>query len=267
MRPTRTKKFLNLEKVADLMPGATKALREAMGALWQENRGAKILLVGNTGAGKTSVVNNLLRPYRTLPAGSTREVAEVLAQPTAGGNVVLVDTPGNEQYFHLLGEYLDELAAGRIMGVLNVVTYGYNDPQGRKPESDRPSAYRRQEVNQKYLERQRHDDLRYLDRWLISNELIHESIKWIITVVNKLDLWSDIYEEVLGYYGANGEFGKRVLEVLREGEGTYCVASACAGDMPSSFRARIPHLPTISDNEIRLRNEEFLRKLANHIRA
>ncbi len=267
-RPLRTDTFPNMKSMEKLaaLPKAGRALRQVLGALRQENRGAKVLVVGNTGTGKTAVVNNLLNPYETLPPGSTREAAVVLAEPVSSVRILLVDTPGNELYHFLLEEHLDEIATGGVMGVVNVVSYGYNDPQARKPESDHPPAYLREQVNSDYLKRQRLDDLRYLDRWLISNTLIHDSIRWIITVVNKYDLWQEEYEDVIGYYGASGEYGRKILNILGEGD-NYCVVASCAAKTPRGFRARILEGPVVPDHEIRLRNLEFISKFADNIGA
>ena len=146
------------------------------------------------------------------------------------------------------------------------MTYGYNGTQGQLPEQDTVPAYLDEDnnINPKYLEIQTASDLQFLKEWFEQNNSIHAKIGWIITVVNKYDLWSNDKDDALAYYSEDGQYGKKIANAI--GNAKYTAVLACgAPDNMAQFRNRTANVKAVSAKDVALQNGLFIDTLAQKL--
>jgi len=112
--------------------------------------------------------------------------------------------------------------------VIDVVAYGYNQSkhlsflaQSAGPEllEEFKNEYRplnaAGRINPNYARRERELELYYLRSWasLVGKQ---SKLKWVITVVNKADLWRRHTEEVLDHYQGRGEYAAVIKQEFSE---------------------------------------------------
>jgi energy-coupling factor transporter ATP-binding protein EcfA2 len=158
-----------------------------------------VLLLGATGAGKSNLLQSL---YLERPEAIARSNRTVYPEPkllTIKGKhpYRFIDTPGDSFLKDGRVEAIRKAmsARGGISGVINVVSYGYHEyhvPEGKVFLADGA-------IDPHYLEQHRQYELDQLDEWtpLLGSPV---TIKWLITVVTKADLWWNDREEVEKYY-------------------------------------------------------------------
>ena len=247
--------------VLEAAPAVYRSTRDLILKLKLESLGAKILVVGNTGTGKTALVRNLLasEPLPEPPDESTKYSEEIIGK----NNVILVDTPGNRPFVSELNKQLEQVGAGRFLGVLNVVAAGYNDSLARSVKEDDTPAYLDDgSLNESFLREWRDDDLKFLNDWFLSQRWLQGRVGWMITAINKYDLWNADESNVMAYYGKEGEYGKKIADII--GRANYFTVAVCAAEPTRTagrFRGRTIEDILISHEELTIRNSKFLNVL------
>ncbi len=276
----------SLPVVLGAAPNAVRAVQDTIQKLKLERYGAKILVVGYTGTGKTALITNLLasEPVEILESTKQAEERAVKIPLTKkskqypqripdkylrGPNVILVDTPGNVMFKSELEKQLGHLGSGQFLGIVNVVAAGYNDSAAFRLETDDPPAYLDNgEVNPDYLQSNREQDLKFLKDWFHGNQWLHDRVRWMITAVNKYDLWSPEKMRILDYYGREGVYGKSIGEII--GSANYFVEGVCAAEPTGKaghFRARQFAAEDLvaSKEELASQNSRFLALLGERV--
>ena len=222
-----------------------------------------MLILGHSGTGKTSLIKNVLMPgIKSIPSESTRESYELLCAPKNRHKTILVDTPGNPLFFNELKEQLEAVGAGQFLGIINVVAYGFTDPRHITPDRDVPPAYASSDrkVNADRLSIERQAELEFLRIWLVSNNWLHDKINWLVTIVNKYDLWAEYQSEVLSYYQPGSEYGDTICDII--GRANYEVMPACGDpDHLGQYRSQGANVRMVSPEEIRSKNSDLLAKI------
>ncbi|MBT3703367.1 MAG: hypothetical protein HOE62_15990 [Alphaproteobacteria bacterium] len=253
-----------LKKVINTASDVVPTVHEMIKIFFIELKKSRVLVVGNTGTGKTALVENVIagRKHAEAKFKSTKDIVEYMAD-RPGVPFLVADTPGNEAFFEVLEEALDKLPTKHFLGIVNVVSYGYNDSYSIRPEDDSPQAYLPDsdgEINSSYLESQREKDLVFLERWLMKRRGMHDKINSILTVVNKYDLWSVDEDEIAAYYGPEGEYGKRICEAI--GEARYDFVMACGEPkLGTNFRGRVPKVSAVGADTVQQKNSECVAKI------
>ncbi len=177
-----------------------------------------VLVLGFSGAGKTSMLQytfGIIEPEvdRERPTAEVRLYMLRLGQAKFRAS----DTPGHPILRHRLDQEIARLVRGDYQGVIDVVAYGYNQSKhlsylAQGVEQASLEDYNRYRpltaagsVNPDYLKRERELELDYLRSWanLVGTQ---SKLKWVITVVNKADLWRRQMEKVLNHYQGDGEY-------------------------------------------------------------
>lgn len=101
------------------------------------------------------------------------------------------------------------LAKGEIDGIINIVNYGYQSTE--KTIVDTVFKVGTIEVKEEYLRENRKRELEQIKEWM---EFVNAKgkVRWILTVVNKADIWYRKFDEVMDYY-QRGAYFQQITEL------------------------------------------------------
>jgi len=169
----------------------------------------RVLLFGVSGSGKTQFLNSFLG-IPMLEDNRTYVPQNKFYIFPNGRKIQFVDLPGHVTLTSTRQKYVDEITNNKIEGIINVVNYGYNDAEVNEADVFKTGE---NEIKNTYLRDNRKNELAQLNEWL--NRIHVESKpKWLITIVNKADIWYDKKDEVVAYY-EKGEYDNAFIEVKR----------------------------------------------------
>jgi hypothetical protein len=161
----------------------------------------RVLVLGASGVGKTNLQSSLTREAaEAIDHLSRTEVVDRTHIRIRKKPFIFTDTPGQDHHeSRRKAAIREEMAKGKV-GILNVVAFGFHEGTGNKSDAiDRNGKTRKE-----YLEEQRKLEIAMLDEWipLLGSP---ETSAWLITVVNKADLWWNQRKTVMQYY-ESGEY-------------------------------------------------------------
>lgn len=123
----------------------------------------------------------------------------------------------------------------KIEGIINVVNYGYCYSSGiASDQIFRVGTNPYGEVKSEYLNLGRQTELGQLEEW-IPYLTSDTKVKWVITAINKADIWYDKETEVLDYYQTGDYYLKyiRTIEkVCKCSFLSYCSLISPFGNTP-----------------------------------
>jgi hypothetical protein len=177
---------------------------------------ARIAVFGAGGTGKTTLGSFLAGE---LDTDNPQPYEETISKEdfSLGGSIpgiVLVPPGQTRRRAGTWNELYRLLAAGKTVGVVNVVCWGYHSTQLEQP---RLRIYRSgmpiEEFRDAYLAAMRAEELEALDS-IIPHLSVAPGKLWMITLVTKQDLWWPQRNEVQDHY-LRGEYAKRLEPVIR----------------------------------------------------
>ncbi len=152
---------------------------------WFSKEGKEILVLGSSGVGKTQFIHSLSEKTKNTVSNMRTEVSSPIEAKVNKTPFRWIDTVGQPtQKGEREGVFEKNLQNENLVGIINVVSFGYH--QIGKPY-DNVFDGESFEVKEDFLETNRQTELSYLQEWL---PFLHISkVKWIITLVNKIDIW------------------------------------------------------------------------------
>lgn len=159
----------------------------------------KILVVGESGSGKTQFINVLKLVGGTVKK-STMNVTIVTVSLPNGRKVDFVDTPGQQTLQDQRQRAINDISRNKYDGIINIVCYGYQVNDSTK-ESD-VFQVGSSNVKASYLENNRQLELKQVKEWLPRIDNI-KKLEWVLTIVNKADIWYEVKDEVMAYYNSS----------------------------------------------------------------
>lgn len=167
----------------------------------------KIAVFGSSGSGKSCFLG-MLKGVR-YDGESTRYTEIIKYTLPDGRRLHFYDCPGQPSYRDQRTAIKREILKGKFHAIINVVCYGYNETATMtvKPLDNEGN------IRHKFLEENRKIELDQLQEW-ISDITADSKIKWILTLINKEDIWKNDHEEVHSYY-ASQEYRKLFEGVSR----------------------------------------------------
>lgn len=167
----------------------------------------RVIVFGESGTGKTQFINSLLS--NNFTKGRTRLTERKRMVLNNGRKILFFDTPGHQtlkEQRYKLGEFISQK---KIAGIINVVSFGFNESD----TADGINIFKvgTDEVKEEYLRENRKREISQLDDWIryINAE---NKVKWIITIVNKADIWYENKSNVITYY-ENGDYAKAIAGI------------------------------------------------------
>lgn len=92
------------------------------------------------------------------------------------------------------------------VGIINLVAYGYHE----NPYESKSAVFDIEGILKPYfLEEKRAYEIKHLNEWL--PYLQSSKAKFVITLINKADVWANRHQEVVTYY-AEGEYAQKFAE-------------------------------------------------------
>lgn len=160
----------------------------------------RIAILGESGVGKSALLSMLLgEAYET---DSTRfNIFKTICLPN-GRRIKFTDCPGQKSYRQERQKIKEKILRGKYHAIINVVCYVYNETNSSKVKIFESGT---NTVKPSYLSENRKLELGQLKEW-IEDISVRSKLRWVLTVINKADVWFDNLEEVVDYY-QNGEYG------------------------------------------------------------
>lgn len=191
----------------DITMKFAKTVSRAKYILNSLKRPLKIAIFGSSGSGKSCFLS--LFNGQKFPKESTRYNEEFIFTLPNGRKIRFVDCPGQTSYLSERNKIRKRILKGDFHAIINVVCYGYNETENM----DLSIFDDQGNVRRQFLEDNRRIELNQLDEWI--NDIDNNSkIKWILTLINKEDIWKETQEEVMTYY-REGEYHRKINALSR----------------------------------------------------
>lgn len=204
------------EKPRDLIEQSHKKnlLKTLLNVLFAKD--ANVLVLGMSGVGKTQIIKHSLHEDKdkaqTPTQVNTKESHTV--RDTIVKSLVAMDTRGETS--SILGQQDRNFTINKFkgQGIINVVSYGYRYTKSDKGSKEDEANLREQVKKHgslfKYLDEMSKLEIEALNSW-INMSFVKNQIKWIITLINKMDLWHEKTAVVINYY-KQGTYGKIIKD-------------------------------------------------------
>ena len=175
-----------------------------------------VAVFGTSGAGKTEFVRAIMElPVEDREPDRTNFYKKHRLVFSDGRKIVFIDAPGHNSYKQQRTEVTEFIAKRKIRGIINLVTYGYNDVN----ENEGISVFKvgenvLPEVKAEYLKTNRENEMKQVEEWrpFVTNK---NHVEWVATVVNKADIWHDDKDSIIKYY-REGDYYLRCMKVLEQ---------------------------------------------------
>lgn len=153
----------------------------------------KIAVFGSSGSGKSSFLS-MLKGVR-YEGESTRYTEVIKYTLPDGRRLRFYDCPGQTSYRSERTLLKTAILEGKFHAIINVVCYGYNETSNMEVKVFNSDG----NIRNQFLEENREFELEQLNEW-IGDITASSKLKWILTLINKEDIWNHQKEEVLSYY-------------------------------------------------------------------
>lgn len=174
-----------------------------------------VLIYGASGVGKSEFCRSLLeKPIAPTDAPRTVLYQELTLVLEDGHKIRLFDLPGHAGFKKNREKALGKIAKYKSYGIIYVVSYGYHEvPEGQNLKMFKIAAGSENDMAVIDTQYQKDNIKRELEQAKEWRSTIHLSnrIGWIVTVVNKADIWFEKKDEVMRYYEDEEEYSKELL--------------------------------------------------------
>lgn len=224
-----------------------------------------VIIFGISGAGKSEFIRSLLeQKVGIVNEPRTRFNIEKRLVLDNGRKIRFYDVPGHSSAKQQRQEVIELIAKKKIKGIINVTTYGYNDVE----EAEDISIFRIGDSNPpivkpEYLSKNRTRELEQTKEWIDSIKSTNK-IEWVITVINKADVWYRKKVEVLDYYESGkyyDNFTKSIERVCKTCVLPYCSILSPFANKPMildfSERDKVKLHKELKDCVLKLINKKY----------
>ena len=192
-----------------------------------------------------------------LYQGETSRFTEVVKYRLPNGRLLhFYDCQGQVSYREERTKIKSDILNGEFHAIINVVCYGYNETANMNLRI----FDRNGNVDEKYLQENRKIELQQLKEW-IDDLYANSKIKWILTLINKEDIWKSRIDEVTYYY-SEGEYAQIMRAMNRACKvhlKSYCSKISPFGERPMMLQ--------FSERDKIDRHIEFIDNICKYIDA
>ena len=177
-------------------------------------RRIKIAIYGDSGVGKTQFLRTLTGKNSYLVVRDrTRNTVRHKMTLRTGRKIMLIDISGHASNKASRDSVLNDITRGKIKGLINVVNYGYQDSELLQAAPDQVFKVGSSEVKPEFLKENRKREIQRTKEFV---ERIGPDVKmkWVITLINKADIWHKDKKEVETYY-KSGEYYTAIESLIR----------------------------------------------------
>jgi len=169
----------------------------------------KVLVVGESGSGKTQFLASIRDKKEYVDNRTKVSVTRTLTLPN-GRRVEFCDTPGHKSLKAERGRKINKIAKGKFDGIINIVCYGYQSAEN----IDTSNIYKGGEIKEEFLKLNREKELQQIQEWL---SLIYgdSNVKWVLTIVNKTDVWWANSDDVMSHYEEGSVYNEKLQDIAR----------------------------------------------------
>lgn len=158
----------------------------------------RILVVGESGSGKSQFIE-CLKEKGAIVTESTMNVRIVDITLPSGRRVEFTDTPGQQTLQDQRNRAINYICGKKYNGIINFVCYGYQATADTKEDDVFQAGTTNVKPN--YLEDNRRKELDQVDEWIDRIDG-NSGVEWVLTIVNKADIWYDQRQDVMSYYNS-----------------------------------------------------------------
>ena len=161
----------------------------------------KVLVYGASGVGKTQFVQTIIgKNVYDIPM-RTYNTTHYEFSLSSGRKILLIDTPGQGRSGTAIPriDELETMANGKIDGIINLVNFGYQDSEEVKKNRMLAFENDKDAIKSSYIEENQKLEIKY-SKEIFDRLNRNVRPKWIMTVVNKADIWDSERENVIRYY-------------------------------------------------------------------
>lgn len=164
-----------------------------------------IVVLGASGTGK-SQFTKFFSGDSSKSIHRTRQVVIRTFTLPNGRRIKYFDLPGHDSYALIRKDVFEKfIIRNKIKGIINVVSYGYHEYENKEElKIFKTGTY---DVREEYLRENRNREIQQLDEWTSYN--LYNHISWIITIVNKADIWHENSDIVMTFY-EEGEYASKL---------------------------------------------------------
>ena len=160
----------------------------------------RVLIVGESGSGKSQFLLTIQGKKEFSNDRTTLSQCSMLKLPN-GRRVEFWDTPGHQTLKQERGRKLNEISRKKFDGIVNLVCFGYQSTN----DIDHTMIYQGGEIKESFLKDNREKELKQIKEW--TDRIDGESgVKWVLTIINKADVWWEQKEKVIEYYQEGSEY-------------------------------------------------------------
>jgi len=169
-----------------------------------------VILFGESGTGKSQLANCITGSNLASKKRTRVTEPKTFTLPN-GRRINIMDTPGHKTYSPQRRELCQKfINKKKIRGIINIVSYGYHETDvANEVKIFKNGTY---EVKEEYLRENRNREIEQISEWI--DYITHENIQWLITIINKADIWYKDYSTVKDFY-ENGEYSSKLKELVR----------------------------------------------------
>lgn len=171
-------------------------------------RKIRVLVVGESGTGKSQFLSTIQKKKKFVSNSTMVSYSSELELPN-GRIVEFIDTPGQQSLLPERKHSINDINRKNYVGVINLVCYGYQATEETNPAI----VFQGEQIKDSYLKENRAKELKQLEEWL-PNIDAESDIKWVLTIVNKADVWWEKKDEVLSYYRSE-KYWKKIKDIMR----------------------------------------------------
>lgn len=183
-----------------------------------------VAIVGPSGSGKTSLFNYLQGQSVIRPSASTSDRKHASAR--FGSRIIrITDTPGSHVHVDLRNETFKYIERGQINVLAIMLCYGCLDTVGLIGLK-RPGRRSTLASLEKYLEACRREELDWLRDLGDHLSQVKKKIPYCMIILNKMDQWSELHDQVITYYREPGELRTQIDTIVQ---------AACRSNVEPSF--------------------------------